>query len=267
MRKLACLMVLLTVLVAIPTLAADRVIYNGIDLWRTPADGSTYADFTKMPIPSGFFCFKSEPFAGRIPFKGVPVATSVPGVLGATDTIVQRLDDAVFNRRGVAMTRIQVRSLNFEGLAPLKTACGDFAAKLSLDGEQPITKMRIIRENANGGRFLAPIAVNVKIAFTPVGRPGTEPLEVRKSLSFPPLPNQRWVSLGAQSHSKALGFVLTDTDGDRVPDTYVPGTSNFGVGLMRTPTSKGSAANCQFSPDNPVIDCHGDPSHGEHCVC
>ena len=48
-------------------------------------------------------CFK---FAGRIPFKGVPVATSVPGVLGATDTITQRLDDAVFNRRGVATTRL-----------------------------------------------------------------------------------------------------------------------------------------------------------------
>src|SRR5262245_357449 len=147
MRKLACLMVLLTVLVAVPALAADRVIYNGIDLWRTPSDGSTYADFALTPIPAGFFCFKSEPFTGRIPFRGVPVATSVPGVLGATDTIVQRLDDAVFNRRGVATTRLQVRSLNFESLAPLKTACGDFVATLSLDGEQPITKMRILREN------------------------------------------------------------------------------------------------------------------------
>jgi hypothetical protein len=256
-------MVLLSVLVAVPALAADRVIYNGIDLWRTPGNGSTYADFALTPIPTGFFCFKSEPFAGRIPFRGVPVATSVPGVLGKTDTIVQRLDDAVFNRRGVAMTRIQVRSLNFEGLTPLKTACGDFAVKLSLDGEQPITNMRIIRENVHGGRFLAPIAVNVKIAFTPVGRPDTESLEIRKSLSFPPLPNQRWVSLGAQSSSKALGFVLADTDGDRVPDTYMPGTSNFGVGLMRNSKSQ----QCQFSPENPMIDCHTVPDHGQHCVC
>jgi hypothetical protein len=262
MNKASCLVVLLTVLLAVPAVAADRVIYNGIDLWRTTGNGSTYADFAKTPIPAGFFCFNSEPFTGRVPFKGVPVATSVPGVLGATDTIVQRLDDAVFDRRGVATTRIQVRSLNFESLAPVKTACGDFVAKLSLEGEQPITRMRIIRENARGGRFVAPIAVNIKISFTPIGRPDTEPLEIRKSLRFPPLPNQRWESLGARGTGKALGFVLADTDGDRVPDTFVPGTSNFGVGLMRT-----TKADCQFSPDNPIIDCHYVEEDGEHCVC
>ena len=265
MRRVSYLVVLLTVLLAVPALAADRVIYNGIDLWRTTSNGSTYADFAETPIPAGFFCSKSEPFAGRIPFRGVPVATSVPGVLGATDTIVQRLDDAVFDRRGVAKTRLQVRSLNFEGLAPLKTACGDFLVKLALDGEQPITEMRILRENAKGGRFLAPIAVNVKIFFTPAGRPATEPLEIRKSLRFPPLPNQRWRSLDAQS-TKARGFVLADTDGDRIPDTYVPGTSNFGVGLLREKEGKG-VESCQFSPDNPVIDCHFVPDDGEHCVC
>jgi hypothetical protein len=265
MKKLSCLTVLLVILLAVPALAADRIIYNGIDLWRTPSNGSTYADFTQTPIPAGFFCYKSEPYAGRIPFKGVPVATSVPGVLGATDTIVQRLDDAVFNRRGVATTRLQVRSLNFESLAPLKTACGDFDVKLALDGEQPITRMRIFRENDKGGRFVAPIAVNIKISFTPVGRPETEPLEIRKKVRFPPLPNQRWTTLGTQSNTKALGFILADTDGDRVPDTYMPGTSNFGVGLMRN--GKGSGAECQFSPDNPVIDCHGNGDDGVHCVC
>lgn len=259
MKKLSCLVVLLAVLLAVPALAADRVIYNGIDLWRTAGNGRTYADFAKTPLPAGFFCSKSEPFAGRIPFKGVPVATSVPGVLGATDTIVQRLDDAVFNRKGVATTRLQVRALNFESLAPIKTACGDFIAKFSLEGEQPITTMRIIRENAAGGRFLAPIAVNAKLWFTPVGRPATEPLEIHKIIRFPPLPNQRWVSVGPQSTSKALGFVLVDTDGDRTPDTYVPGTSNFGVGVMRS--TKGGALLC----DQP-IDCHTEDD-GEHCVC
>ena len=255
MKKLRCLIVLLAVLVAVPALAADRVIYNGIDLWQTTSDGSTYADFAKKPIPAGFFCFKSEPFVGRIPFRGVPVATSVPGALGATDTIVQRLDDAVFNRKGVATTRVQVRSLNFESLAPLKTACGDFVAKLSLDGEQPITSMRITRENAKGGHFVAAISVNVKISFTPVGRPATEPLEVRQEIRFPPVLRQRWVNLGAQSNSKALGFVLVDTDGDRTPDTYVPGTSNFGVGIMRSP-----------SRTKDVCGCH--EHDGSHCfVC
>ena len=256
MKKLSCLIVLLAVLLAVPAFAADRVIYNGIDLWRTVSNGWTYADFAKTPIPAGFFCFKSEPFSGRIPFKGVPVATSVPGALGVTDTIVQRLDDAAFNRKGVAVTRLQVRSLNFESLAPLKTACGDFVAKVSLDGEQPVTTMRIIRENEKGGHFLASISVNIKISFTPVGRPATERLEIRKEIRFPPLPNQRWVSLGAQSGVK--GFFLVDTDGDRTPDTYLPGTSNFGVGLMRS--TKLSDMEC-IAP----VDCHD--YDGQHCVC
>jgi hypothetical protein len=159
MRKLSAWMVVLALFLAIPTAAADRVIYNGIDLWRTVSNGSTYVDFSKNPLPAGFFCHKSEPFSDRIGFKGVPVATNVPGGLGQTDTIVQRLDNAVFNKKGVAFTRIQVRSLNFEGLAPVKTTCGLFIARVSLDGEQPITRMRIVRESSSGGRFFAPIHV------------------------------------------------------------------------------------------------------------
>ncbi|HEX4966084.1 MAG TPA: hypothetical protein VF173_35065 [Thermoanaerobaculia bacterium] len=258
-RLLVCLVVLLTALLAFPAFAADRVIYNGIDLWRTVENGSTHADFSKTPIPAGFFCNKSEPFTGRIGFKGVPVATNVPGALEKTDTIVQRLDDAVFNKNGVAQTRLQVRSLNFESIAPVQTACGQFTAKVSLYGEQPVTRMRIIRENAAGGRFLAPISVNIKISFTPVGRLAAEPLEIRKSLRFPPLPNQRWESVPAQSGNKVQGFLLVDTDGDSIPDTYLPGTSNFGVGQMRR-----SKEMCERGVE-PV--CHLEEDDGQHCVC
>jgi hypothetical protein len=259
MKRLpVCLVVVLTALLAVPVFAADRVIYNGVDLWRTLADGSTHADFSKTPIPAGFFCGKSEPFTGRIGFRGVPVATNIPGALEKTDTIVQRLDDAVFNKNGVAQTRLQVRSLNFESIAPVKTACGEFIAKVSLDGEQPVTRMRILRENAGGGRFLAPISVNVKISFTPVGRPAAEPLEIRKSLRFPPLQNQRWESVPAQSGNKVQGFLLVDTDGDRIPDTYLPGTSNFGVGQMR----RSKEEDCSLA----IMACHLEDGC-THCVC
>jgi hypothetical protein len=255
-RIAACLITL--TLAALPCLAADQVIYNGIDLWRTSGDGSTFANFANNPIPAGFFCHRSEPFTGRIAFRGMPVATSTPGALGLTDTIVQRLDDAVFNQQGIAFTRIQLRSLNFESLTPVKTACGLFNATVSLDGEQPITRMRIIRENAQGGRFQAPISVNVKISFTPVGRIGRpvgETLELRKEIRFPPLPNQRWVSLQPQGKGQIQGFLLVDTDGDREPDTFLPGTSNFGVGESR-PTKD----LCYTK-----LDCHeGDCMH---CVC
>jgi hypothetical protein len=95
--------------------------------------------------------------------------------------------------------------------------------------------------------------VNVKISFTPVDRPATEPLEFRKSLRFPSLPNQRWIE---QPRTKAVnGFLRVDTDGDRVPDTYLPGTSNFGVGQSR----QLKVLYC--------LDCHTTDDGCSHCVC
>src|SRR5262245_34028772 len=165
MKKLSVVSIIaLLALAALPAAAADRVIYNGVDLWNTPGSGGTFADFSRNPIPAGFFCEKSDSFSGRIVFRGVPVATGTPGTLGKTDTIMQRLDDAVFNKNGVAVTRVQIRAMSFESVAPLATACGPFNVKVTLDGEQPITRMRIFSD----GRFLAPISVNVKIGFTPV---------------------------------------------------------------------------------------------------
>src|SRR5262245_45528254 len=101
-RLLGALALLL--LIALPVAAADRVVQSGLDLWLTPGDGKTFIDFSRAPLPAGFFCFKSEAFAERIVFRGVPIVTGEPGALGRTDTIVERLDDAVFNRRGVATT-------------------------------------------------------------------------------------------------------------------------------------------------------------------
>ena len=256
MKRLpVCLVVVLTALLAIPAFAADRVIYNGVDLWRTIADGSTHADFSKTPIPAGFFCNKSEPFTGRIGFKGVPVATSIPGALEKTDTIVQRLDDAVFNKKGVAQTRLQVRSLNSRASRRSRRPAAEFIAKVSLDGEQPITRMRIIRENASGGRFLAPISVNVKICSRRSA--GCRPSRWRSGRACG---SHRFrTSVGrapAQSGNKVQGFLLVDTDGDRIPDTYLPGTSNFGVGQMR----RSKVETCRLADCHLEDDCM-------HCVC
>src|SRR3712207_3082773 len=120
MRK-AVWIAVATAFLALPVSAADNVIYRGVDLWDTTNDGSTYMDFARKPIPAGFFCRNSEPFTGRVALRGVSIASSRPGELGAVDTIVERLDDAAFNKQGIATTRIQVRALQLESLAPLKT--------------------------------------------------------------------------------------------------------------------------------------------------
>src|SRR5215208_8327223 len=186
-------LLVIVLLVAVPALAADRVIQSGIELWQTKGDGTTFADFSKNVIPAGFFCFKSAPFTGRVIFRGTPIVTDSPEALAKADTIVHRLDNAVFNRRGVTTTRVQLRAMTFESVAPIQTACGAFHATLRLDGEQPITRMVIRRDNKYGGRFSAPIHANVKISFTPVRRgAATEVLEIPIQVRFPPLPNQRW---------------------------------------------------------------------------
>jgi hypothetical protein len=166
-------------------------------------------------------------------------------------------------RKGQPSRIHKLFSARGESECPVKTACGLFTAKVALDGEQPVTRMRFVRETAAGGRFFAPIHVNVKISFAPVGRPANEPLEISKSIRFPPLPNQRWAGQATPAAVKHNGFLLVDTDGDRTPDTYLPGTSNFGVGQA---LDKGDTSQCQFSPDNPIIDCHGG-GNCQHCVC
>ena len=241
MKKLSVFMIVaFAVLLAVPTFAADRVIANGIDLWRTPGDGTTFADFSKQSIPAGFFCGGSEPFTGRIVLKGVPIASS--GAVGGADTIIQRLDNAAFNKRGVATTRIQMRAMQFEGVAPLKTACGLFKLRVTLDGEQPVTTMRIVRDNEKGGRFFAPIWVNIKLSFEPIGRVTTEALELRKALRFPPAPNAQWAD--NRGNTRVSGFVRVDTDSDGAPDTFLPGTSNFAAGRSSTRLNQKLVAVC-----------------------
>lgn len=254
-RLIGCIAALL--LVALPSFAADRSIQSGVDLWRTPADGKTFIDFKNEPIPAGFFCFKSEPFAGRIIFAGVPIVTSEAGVLGETDTIVQRLDEAVFNGKGVARTRVQVRALHFASTKPIETACGAFNVEVRLNGQQPVTSMKIVRQNRHGGRFFAPIAVNGKLVFTPVGQRAKEILELPRNVRFPANQGIAWAHIGIEKTVQRAGFVLTDTDNDRVPDSYLPGTSaNFGAGIRVVPrrgTDK-IARDTELIYDNP--NCH-----------
>jgi hypothetical protein len=244
----------LLLLIPLPTFAADRVVQSGIDLWRTPADGRTFMDFSKSPIPAGFFCFDSAPFTGKILFRGVPIATGEKGSLGKTDTIVHRLDDAVFNKRGVAVTRVQVRALQFEGLRAIQTSCGAFTVEARLNGEQPVTTMRIVRENDNGGRYFVPIALNAKLVFTPVGRASSEILEITRNVRFPVDAGHAWSEQpGTQKRPRRSGFILVDTDGDRVPDTYLPGTSSgFFAGVSSEMVKR------------PIDTCHSTAAHS-HC--
>ena len=250
-----------SLLLGLPPLIADPVIQRGIDVFTTPADGRTYYDFSLNPIPAGFFCARSKAFVGRVAFKGVPLVTAAPGQLRDGDTIVERLDDAAFNAKGTAVTRIQMRALSLASIAPIQTACGAFHVYVTLSGEQRVTAMSIHRTHENGGSFVAPLAVDTRMTFIPVRRARNREarkLEFAGSLTFPPraLP---W-SLTASVRTMGSGPVVVDTDGDLKADTALPGTSNFAPG---------------WSPENLTLNkgwqdvsccpvCHAAEGH-EHC--
>jgi len=240
-------LILLGLSLASPATAASQVVYSGIDVWSTRGDGLTFTDFKFEPIPAGFFCANSAPFEGRIAFGGAPIATGEGYELKKTDTIVLRLDDAVFDKRGRAATRIQVRALSLVSTAPIRTSCGQFNVKAVLDGEQPVTRMRIFRENEAGGFFVAPLALNVKLLFTSVGRPNARPLELKQSVRFNNNPRQPWSGEAGGRAFVHEDAVKVDTDGDGTPDTSLPGTSNFVAGLgART---KYVIYNCHWTTD------------------
>lgn len=208
---------------------ADPAIKPGIDAFWTVGGGKTFYDFAKNPVPAGFFCDSSSAFTGRVPLKGLPVETGVPGQLGKSDTIIERLDEARFDAQGNAETRIRFRALSMVSIAPIKTACGAFHLYVTLDGKQPVTRMRIHRNQADGGSFRAPLSANVRLTFVPEQGTNSRKLELKGSVAFPgkPIP---WTFPDGKVF-KQMGSALVDTNGDLRPDTRLPGTSNFTAGV------------------------------------
>jgi hypothetical protein len=250
-------------LLGLSPLAADPTIQRGIDIFTTLGDGRTYYDFAQSPIPAGFFCKGSKAFTGRVVFKGLPLTTGAPGQLWDADTVIERLDDAVFDANGTAVTRIQFRALSLVSTAPIKTACGAFHVYVTLGGKQQVTTMSIYRTQEGGGNFVAPLAVNTRVTFIPVKparNKAARNLELAADFTFPasPLP---W-SFPAGAQAKRIGSVAVDTNGDLTPDTLLPGTSNFSPGSSPDRiTPKFGTCPC------PETICHRDPSTGKiHCT-
>ncbi len=263
MRSRGILLAALAVAILISSspLTAAVVIQRGIDTFTTTDNGKTYYDFAQSPIPAGFFCKSSQAFTGRVAFKGLPLVTGAPGQLRGADTVIERLDDAAFDARGTAATRIQFRALSLVSIAPIKTTCGAFHVYVSLADQQRVTTMIIDRTREDGGNFVAPLAVDVRMTFIPVKPRGkaSRKLELAGSFTFPatPLP---WSFTGGAS-TKRIGSVLVDTNGDLAPDTLLSGTSNFFPGWSPDVFAPKACVVCE--PQS----CHTDPSTGkEHCT-
>lgn len=247
-------------LLALPVLATD-VVESGPDMWMTSGQTYSYASFVSDPIPAGFFCPGSKAFAGRIPMRGEPLATEPAGVLGHIDTIIHRLDNATFDEKGVATTRIRFLALSLASIEPFDVGCDrPFTLATTLDGEQPTTEMKIYREVENGGSYVAPLALEAKLVFTPVGSTG-EPVVLHRRIDLGPGTNSVWATSNRGRILADGRPVKVDTDGDQIADTDLPRPSNFIAGVSPAAVS-GTATPVIIRPICPVGTC---PYTSCHC--
>ncbi|HVS00916.1 MAG TPA: hypothetical protein VMW27_30125 [Thermoanaerobaculia bacterium] len=146
--------------------------------------------------------------------EGLSLATETPGQLVGGDTVVEQLDDAVFNAKSTAVTRIQFRALSLVGIAPIRTSCGAFHVYVSLNGPQRVTSMSIHRTQEGGSSFVAPLAVNARMTFIPVKPARTKAarqLELTGSFTFPPI-SLPWSF--TEGGARATGTVVVDNNGN-----------------------------------------------------
>jgi hypothetical protein len=242
-----CLGLALLALLAVPAGAAE-VVESGADLWHS-VTGYTFSSFTEDPIPAGFFCPGSKPFTGIVNLEGSPLATAPAGALGDIDTIVRRLDKGVFNEKGEATTRIQLMALSLASVKPIETECGQYDVTASLGGEQPVTEMKIVRTSDNGGFYVAPLELNVKLLFTPVAGKG-ERRELTHRVSLGPGHQSYWAynrgsAAKVAEAARRSGTIKVDTDGDSAPDTLVPALGNFVAGFDPAATATATTALCR----------------------
>ncbi|HEV8577640.1 MAG TPA: hypothetical protein VGX68_01050 [Thermoanaerobaculia bacterium] len=210
-------------LAALP--AAAQTLTAGIDVWTTPDDGSAYVDFTDNPLPAGYFCASSQPFAQRITLKGSAIATSPSGVLGSTDTVVERTGDVDVSG-GQGSTTIHVRAISFVNRTAISVpGCSDtFSAKVGLSGTAPAGSITIHSSGTAGGTFDASFSVPGKITFTnnttglPLRTPATETISLQTSGA----PWADSVGTGGIAYPNPVSI---DTNGDGVADDSTPGTT------------------------------------------
>jgi hypothetical protein len=245
-RTLVCTIaaVALLALAAGPALAGDNIVHKGVDVWMTVA-GFAKTSFKTEPIPAGFFCEGSQPFTGAVLFKGAPLVIEPANSLGGIDTVVRRLDDAVFDQRGVAYTRIQLMALSLVSTRPMDTSCGSYDVRVQLDGEQPTTNMRIVRTSTFGGTYAAPLALNVKLVFTPVDGNKSARRELSHRVDLAAANNSVWAYTSTPRYE---GAPRIDTNGDGTVDAALPVASNFLAGVSSVATAATSISPVEPNP-------------------
>jgi hypothetical protein len=142
--------------------AAPPAIPPGPDFWVTRADNQTAFGFPEGDVESLCGLGPVADWDRKVVLKGSPAEGS------DYDTVVQRIDNAVFDTAGNAQTRIVLKQLAFASVNVHDTPCGALNWRVKNFGNQAVTMMKLRRLTPKGGIFSADIAVNVEFqAFDP----------------------------------------------------------------------------------------------------
>ena len=149
------------------------------DLWETPENNNTFVDFgcpAVPPVPADFFGPGSDPFDGRIDFRGDPLETSPPDVLGPTDTIIKRnraanlpdcpSTDGPIETEIVALSLVSVQPITVTYYGGMDPEEWDVKMCLSESAPHPIGVTTFNRDCQEGGTFMATIPVVPMFVFT-----------------------------------------------------------------------------------------------------
>lgn len=156
----------------------QQPIIAGLDLLETDPALTQFDFGAGNPIPADFFDPGSDPFTGIIQLDGgqVPPGPCPDDDLNGIDTIVQRMNDAVF--AGIPSTappvQIEIIELSLVSSQPITVTYNggqnpelwDVEVRLSDVAPQPPGQMIITRTHANGGTFDTDLPVLPKFVFT-----------------------------------------------------------------------------------------------------
>ena len=225
---LKCLTLALVVL-AVPA-AADPVVFKGLDTWYTPAGG---AEITTT-IPAGTFCGgTSNQITRTIKLEGVPVTTAP--ALTDVDTIIERLDDAVFDSNNEASSDLVIVILSLRSVGSFSVNCGThtevWKTRVQLAPTQTPGTIEFVKTSSAGGTFSASFPVTGELTYINAANSSdtrgpfldTQTVTTASSdFSFTPTPD---------SQPTAPNPVWIDTDYDGIPETNtgVPTGPNFWI--------------------------------------
>lgn len=145
---------------------------NGLDYFHTVSPGTSFNFSGDLALPAGFFDEGSPRFAGRIPFKGVPLGSYREAKTGNADTVVARREmtqlGPKFPSRGSA--QIELVALSLRSTKPIMVKVGGktqiWDVKLALSqGRASSGKMEIVQTGARGGTFNSEFVVLPLLTF------------------------------------------------------------------------------------------------------